>query len=66
MRGDPSAKSYSQSLNDARIERSPERSGAGAGALYGSHHGHHYRNVTLKAGTQLGVRLDRSVILASR
>jgi hypothetical protein len=38
--------------------------GGGAGALFGSHHGHHYRNVTLKAGSKLGVRLDRPVILA--
>jgi hypothetical protein len=38
--------------------------GGGAGALFGSHHGHHYRDVRLKAGTQLGVRLDRPVMIA--
>jgi hypothetical protein len=40
--------------------------GAGAGALFGSHHGHHQRDVRLKAGTELGVRLDRTVALAGR
>jgi hypothetical protein len=38
--------------------------GGGAGALFGRHHGHHYRNVTLKEGTKLGVRLDCPVLLA--